>query len=108
MKKALRYLIIGSFLYVVFMLYIVSTNKYFSYSEMDINKDGFIHPGELSHYTEVGTRVSCNSYASNSSKEKCIFEVFSLKDGLTLKEFSMDRNSTTYPVPPSQYHYDRR
>lgn len=96
MKKALRYLIISSFLYVVFMLYMANTYKF--YNEIS----GFIKPGEWSWYGDVGTRIKCNNDRNISSKEKCVLELFSLKDGLTLKEFPMDCNSTIYPVSPSQ------
>jgi len=108
MKKAIRYGIIGIFVYVIFMLYMGKKNPYFSYSEIDDNNDGFVSLGELLWYSDVGTRIEYSKDTNNSSKEKCVFEVFALKDGLTLKEFPMDCNSTVYPVPPSKYHYDNR
>ena len=86
------------------MLYMVATNKYFSYNEMDINHDGFIGPFELLYYTDVCTMVEYN----NETNTSCVFEVFAPKDTFTLKEFPMDCNSTVYPVPPAQCHYDRR
>ena len=67
------------------MLYATYTNKYFSYSEMDINGDGFVHPGELSYYSEVGTRTVCDT------KNGCVLEVFSLKDGLPLKTLPIQK-----------------
>lgn len=65
------------------MLYTVSVNKYFSYSEMDHDHNGFVSPGELSYYSNVDTSIECND--ENRALKKCVCEVFALKDGLTLK-----------------------
>jgi hypothetical protein len=104
MKKIIRYLLIIFCLYEALVFYVVSTNKYFSYDEMDDNHDGLISPGELMLRNSVGTMVS---YIDDTNTS-CIFEVFTLKDVVPIKEFPMDCNSTVYPVPPSEYHYDMR
>lgn len=104
MKKVIRYLLIILCLYEALVLYVVSTNKYFSYDEMDDNHDGLISPGELMWYTDVGTMVEY----SDETNTSCIFEIVALKDVRTIKEFPIDCNSTVYPVPPSEYHYDMR
>lgn len=104
MKKAIRYLVIAICLYEVLVIYVVATNKYFSYNEIDNNHDGMVSPGELMGCTDVGTMVRY----SDETNTSCVFEVFLLKDGLPLKEFPMDCNSTIYPVPPSECHYDTR
>lgn len=93
MKKLLRYGIIGFCIYVACMLYFGNTNKYFSYNEIDDNHDGFLSPGELLWYSDVGTQVKCDS-ATNNSSRKCVLVIFALKDGLTIKEIPIDDNQT--------------
>lgn len=88
MKKALLYLIIGSFLYVVFILHMTYAYKFYD------EKSGFIKPGEWSWYGDVGTRIRCNDDLNISSK-KCVLELFSLKDGLTLRVFPIKNDIPT-------------
>lgn len=87
MKKVFYFLIIVFFIYVVFVLY--STYAYKLYNE----KSGFIKPGEWSWYGDIATKIECNNNI-NTSNKKCTLVVFSLKDGLTLKEFPIDGNQT--------------
>jgi hypothetical protein len=81
-------------------------NKYFSYSEVDFNSDYFLSISELDHFSAVDTRYRCY-YKGYKNKEdfvylyakdfnntvRCkalILEVFSLKDGVEIKEIPIN------------------
>ena len=87
MKKTIKYIAITFFTYLVIMIYLGNTNQYFSYSEIDYDKNWFISPVELSYYSEAGTRIICDDV-----KKNCVLEVFALKDGLPLKEIPLDND----------------
>ena len=81
MKKSLYGL---SFFVVSYILFIVCSFDAYKLYEL---KDGVICPDGWSWYGDVATRIECKD-------EKCILELISLKDGLTLKEFPLDDNQT--------------
>jgi len=66
------------------MLYMANAYKFYN------EKSGFIKPNEWSWYGDVGTRIEYENDTNISSKEKCVLELFSLKDGLTLKIFPVN------------------
>lgn len=80
--KIIYRILIGCVFYLLVMLFSVYSNKYFSYGDIDHDHNGLVTPGELSYYSNVGTLVTCND--DYYSSKKCVCEVFSLKDGLTL------------------------
>ena len=92
MKKIIKYIAIIFFTYLVIMVYLGNTNQYFSYSEIDYDKNWFISPIELSYCSEIGTRINCINNLSINLEQNCVLEVFALKDGLPLKEIPLDNN----------------
>jgi hypothetical protein len=88
MKKIFYTLFIGICLYVMFVLYMANAYKFYN------KTSGLIKPGEWSWYGDVGTRIICNDDLNISSK-KCVLELFSLKDGLTLKVFPIKNDVPT-------------
>ena len=82
MKKVFYFLIIVFCIYVVFVLYTAYAYKFYN------EKSGFIKPEDKwSWYGDVATTIEC-------SNEKCMLVLFSLKDGVNLKEFPIDENQT--------------
>lgn len=88
MKKVFYFLLIVFCIYVAFVFYSVYAYKFYN------EKSGFIKPEDKwSWYGDIATRIECNNDI-NMSNKKCTLVVFSLKDGLTLKEFPIDENQT--------------
>ena len=69
--------VIIAWLYVMpYLIFLVSP---FSWSEADINKNGFLSPTEADYYGSYGKRL----YEDGG---KNCFEYYAMKDGLTLKK----------------------
>ena len=88
MKKTIKYIAITFFTYLVIMIYLGNTNQYFSYSEMDDDRSGFLSFEELLRYNDVITFVRYDNNINNF-----VLQIFQIKDSLILKEIPLDNNN---------------
>jgi len=72
-------------------------NQHFTYNEVDIDGSNFLTTSEFIYYSETSIRYKCYENGTerfkyldkNQQCDQIVLEIFSLKDGLTLKEIDI-------------------
>jgi hypothetical protein len=65
----------------------------FTYSEMDLNRDGWVNLGEFDYCLDYGMRTTMIRGHPHT-------EFYALKDGLTIKAVPLKSNPPLQPIPP--------
>lgn len=87
--------IIIIFIFIVLMIYsgylglFFFSNKHFSYDDIDLDRNHILTLSELNYFSNIGFKYKCLSDKSNNNSSICKtlgVEIFSLKDGLTIKK----------------------
>lgn len=96
MKIILIILIVFICIYLGFLSLAITKYKYVTFSDIDLNQNRILTPSEINHILNSKIRYRCytddNKYIyskvllNKKEYKKIILEVFSLKDGLPIKE----------------------
>ena len=102
--KIVYFIIITIFGYFGFIGFFFIHIKYFTFHEVDLDKNGILTISELSYFLSTGEKYKFytkekgyqyfdynNDFSSLDTKD-IVLEIFSLKDGLILKEIKLGKN----------------
>ena len=98
MKLILSFLLIIC-IYVCFVIFVLIKYKNIGFKDIDLNHNDFLSPSEIIYILNSDTRYKCylnneeyiykKTIQGNKKYEKIILEIFSLKDGLPIKEIKI-------------------
>ena len=96
-------LIVAICIYLVFFSLAIRKYKYITFSDIDLDQNKILTPSEISYILDSRIRYKCytndinyihNDVLPNKKNikkyKKIILEIFSLKDGLPIKEITID------------------
>lgn len=96
MKIILTILVLYIFVYIFFVVLAITKYSFLTYSDIDLDKSGLLSLSEISYIINSKIRykcylnnkdyVYCNKFPDKSKYIKIDLEVYSLKDGLPIKE----------------------
>ncbi|ADV45618.1 hypothetical protein Nitsa_0347 [Nitratifractor salsuginis DSM 16511] len=99
MRRILSIFLIAIFVYSLFFILAIFKYKFVKFNDIDINKDEILSPSEIDYILESDVRYRCysddkkytyyNNLPDKKGCKKISLEIYSLKDGLPIKEVNV-------------------
>ena len=99
MKLAIVLAMTFVLMYLAGALLAITKYKYIRYGDIDLNGDKILEPSEIMYILDTRVRYKCytndkeyvykNNISDSEKYRKIILEIYSLKDGLSIKEIEV-------------------